>query len=453
MKKVKSNNAVALVVATATATPDDSISALPDCIIHQIFSFLDTKLLVQSSILSNRWRYLWKTTPFLNFNLDFFPKPKKINRNRFIDFVDRVLHLRETCNIHMFKLYCEEKLEPGRLSTWVAVALRWNVQELWVDSFAISSFDLPHNLFTSDVKIIKLRLDVFRAILPSSSICSNGIIRSLELSMFKLPENSCGKFTFSFPVLKYFSIYCCTNRSLNEFTISAPLLEKLEILFGVSDTYESPIKINISTPKLKSFSYRGLMYGDYFFENLPALVNADIYIDQNARLNTDLVDGYVTRLLTAIDNVKKLTIPYWLVKSIVDSPSMRETHPNLFHKLRWMKIWTTIPFMGTITSFIERFPHLETLGLSTRQGMRLQATDEGDNRINSTLKTIEIIPTEGNEDEVKLLENFLKMFIGLKQLIIMPSESLAHDKSKMVTFREKVLNFPRASSSARISFH
>ncbi|KAF5202224.1 hypothetical protein FRX31_008189 [Thalictrum thalictroides] len=196
------------------------------------------------------------------------------------------------------------------------------------------------------------------------------------------------------------------------------------------------------------------MFGDYSFENLPALVNADIYIEQNVGLNENLIDGYVTLVLTAFYNVKKLTIPHWLVKSIIHSPSMLEILPNIFYNLRRMKIvWTTITSMGTITSFLERVPHLETLVLSTRQGMRLHATDEGNDRTNSNLKTIKIFRTEGSEDEIKLLESILKMFIGLKQLIIKTSNSFPEDRTKMAIFQEKVSKLPGASSSVRISFH
>ncbi|KAK1361471.1 hypothetical protein POM88_045945 [Heracleum sosnowskyi] len=46
----------------------DRISKLPDDLIHRVMSLLDTRLAVQTSVLSKRWKYLWTTLPFLSFN-------------------------------------------------------------------------------------------------------------------------------------------------------------------------------------------------------------------------------------------------------------------------------------------------------------------------------------------------------------------------------------------------
>ncbi|XP_039162827.1 putative F-box/LRR-repeat protein At3g18150 [Eucalyptus grandis] len=45
----------------------DLISALPDAVIHHIFSFLPLKDVVKTSVLSKRWRSTWTTTTHLDF--------------------------------------------------------------------------------------------------------------------------------------------------------------------------------------------------------------------------------------------------------------------------------------------------------------------------------------------------------------------------------------------------
>jgi len=47
------------------AKKEDRISKLPDEIIHRILSTLDVKVVVQTSILSKRWRYFWIFVQFL----------------------------------------------------------------------------------------------------------------------------------------------------------------------------------------------------------------------------------------------------------------------------------------------------------------------------------------------------------------------------------------------------
>ncbi|XP_074380508.1 F-box/FBD/LRR-repeat protein At4g00160-like isoform X2 [Apium graveolens] len=46
---------------------EDRISGLPDELIHKIYSHLDAKEAVQSSVLSKRWKLIWTTLPFLGF--------------------------------------------------------------------------------------------------------------------------------------------------------------------------------------------------------------------------------------------------------------------------------------------------------------------------------------------------------------------------------------------------
>jgi len=47
------------------AKKEDRLSKLPDEIIHRILSNLDVKVVVQTSILSKRWRYFWVFVPCL----------------------------------------------------------------------------------------------------------------------------------------------------------------------------------------------------------------------------------------------------------------------------------------------------------------------------------------------------------------------------------------------------
>ncbi|XP_076902179.1 putative FBD-associated F-box protein At5g22720 [Bidens hawaiensis] len=68
---------------------EDRLSLLPDVLLIYIFSFLDTKLAVQASLLSKRWVNLWSSTPVLNFNSSEF-----ITFPAFDNFIDNVLSAR-----------------------------------------------------------------------------------------------------------------------------------------------------------------------------------------------------------------------------------------------------------------------------------------------------------------------------------------------------------------------
>ncbi|TVU14382.1 hypothetical protein EJB05_37846, partial [Eragrostis curvula] len=46
----------------------DRLSALPDAVLHSIMSFLTSRQAVQTSMLSPRWRHLWRSAPCLDID-------------------------------------------------------------------------------------------------------------------------------------------------------------------------------------------------------------------------------------------------------------------------------------------------------------------------------------------------------------------------------------------------
>ncbi|TVU14371.1 hypothetical protein EJB05_37834, partial [Eragrostis curvula] len=46
----------------------DRLSTLPDAVLHSIMSFLTSRLAVQTSMLSPRWRDLWRSAPCLDID-------------------------------------------------------------------------------------------------------------------------------------------------------------------------------------------------------------------------------------------------------------------------------------------------------------------------------------------------------------------------------------------------
>ncbi|CAN1179660.1 FBD-associated F-box protein At5g18780 [Linum perenne] len=72
----------------------DRLSDLPDCILHHILSFLDTKSSIRTCILSRRWRCVWKYVDVLNFSRSSFEDDLHFQQH-----VDQVLSFRSDHSI------------------------------------------------------------------------------------------------------------------------------------------------------------------------------------------------------------------------------------------------------------------------------------------------------------------------------------------------------------------
>ncbi|KAL1198950.1 F-box/FBD/LRR-repeat protein [Cardamine amara subsp. amara] len=70
-----------------TSSGEDRISLLPESVLCHILSFLTTEETVWTSVLSSRWRNLWKWVPTLDLNRFSFPNGKAC-----ADFIHKFLN-------------------------------------------------------------------------------------------------------------------------------------------------------------------------------------------------------------------------------------------------------------------------------------------------------------------------------------------------------------------------
>ncbi|GJN04833.1 hypothetical protein PR202_ga22408 [Eleusine coracana subsp. coracana] len=88
------------------ASEPDRLSALPDCLLHIIMSFLKARQVVQTCVLSTRWRHLWCSVPCLDIDIDEFNTGSGLsylgvphNDKNWEDFEDFALNLMLRSNI------------------------------------------------------------------------------------------------------------------------------------------------------------------------------------------------------------------------------------------------------------------------------------------------------------------------------------------------------------------
>ncbi|XP_010277953.1 PREDICTED: F-box/LRR-repeat protein At3g58900-like isoform X3 [Nelumbo nucifera] len=385
-KKLKPFKSEKAVESTA-----DRISALPKAVLHYILSFLDVRSAVQTSMLSKRWRYIWTTLPYLNFDHILFLAygwnwgGENLGMDQFLDLIDRVLFLRGGSHIQKFRLYCiRNYFDTGRLHTWTLVAARCNVEEVDIRVSAKEAVELPHCLYISEsMSVLKLNLGSKRPklVLPSSMGLPN--LKILHLcSLCFVDDELTNKLLCNCPLLESLIIRYCTLKNVENLKISAPRLKNLviETCFEDSEVYEESgrsfsCKINVSAPNLISFKCRDHLKREYTLENLYSLVNADIdmyleedYDNELLKLPHKRKEEYaqcMIKWLTGLSNIKALTLSDLLLKIVAEVPDVLENLPTSFFKSKYLKLKSGLSkdSIIAICYLLKHFTDIETLVL------------------------------------------------------------------------------------------
>ncbi|CAL1375717.1 unnamed protein product [Linum trigynum] len=142
----------------------DRLSALPDEILHQILYRFATKFAGTTSVLSSRWRSLWKSAPFLNLDSDPYRGSKSGNSD-FENFVGTVLSLRDRVAdvdsfrfVYVFPLRRRTDCDPLNSAIDYAVAHKVKYCLLYLRAAQGNLSIFPQSIFLcKSLKILRLR--------------------------------------------------------------------------------------------------------------------------------------------------------------------------------------------------------------------------------------------------------------------------------------------------------
>uniref|UniRef100_A0ACD5ZA57 Uncharacterized protein n=1 Tax=Avena sativa TaxID=4498 RepID=A0ACD5ZA57_AVESA len=251
----------------------DQLSDLPDGLLHTIMSFLPAPHVVQTSVLSRRWRDLWRSTPCISIEEQDFP----ITRRAGSDLQDRDEKWRNlenfTTNLFMFhnnvasldkfRIYIDvshaSALRVRDMDRWLRRGMKYSPQVLEI---LISRWcplvTFPH-MGASSCRLKRLHLhglhldNQFAELLCSGSL----VLEDLEL-------RSCRKSfqEFKSRTLKRLVIDCCDNVTGGLVVITVPQMAylRLRVLPGL---YSNGISICETTSLVKA-SIHLLCLGETF---------------------------------------------------------------------------------------------------------------------------------------------------------------------------------------------
>lgn len=250
----------------STASGNDRIPFLPESIMLNILSYLPTKYLLQTSVLSKSFRELWTIIPRLDFDEDLFKmhrvkNKKKIQNPKFENFVSKVMRLLQdgAYDVDRFRLswsHCDMSL----VNQWIDVLGNKNLKELDLDLRRNESAEkirypitLPLCMFNSDSLVsLKLKLQNCELFMLPTSICLNKLkILHLEGVRFS-GDDAVQKLLVGCPILETLVMVGCHIYNEKVVDISVPSLRN----FTMRHIYlRSDSRIKISNLNLLVFNY------------------------------------------------------------------------------------------------------------------------------------------------------------------------------------------------------
>ncbi|KAJ3681914.1 hypothetical protein LUZ60_014487 [Juncus effusus] len=319
----------------APAPAKDRLSDLPDPIIHSILSRLFIDEAVRTSVLSSRWRHLWRTNPSLRFS--FTPRPDPDSPPRFTDFVEIISRCLRLC-APLEKLRSvafplpDDSSKATTLARWIRFASDRSVERLSLYEGVLGGgrLPVPLSLFACwSLVSLKMQSCAFHAPIPASSRFNR--LETLVLDCVDIPTEAFASLLHSSPFLENLSLSSC--RKLTRIAISCPSIKTIAI--AASEDLEKFVIIN--APKLRHFTY----FGE--FAKLGPLDQVQETLEEAVVISNEERPFENKRkwrdFIYALKNVKVLCIGAWFLQYELERNLKYGNQMPFFKNLRELHWW------------------------------------------------------------------------------------------------------------------
>ena len=247
----------------------DRISPLPDDLILKILSFPRTEVAITTSLLSKRWRDVWKHVPKLEY---YAPRASP--------FVHNFLLLHKAPVLQTMHVRLSQNHRPTDIEIWFRVAVERGVRKLRFHNYLFGpeeAIRLPGSLYTCQTLV---SLTLFSAVIVDVplTICFPSLktlrLRRVEFSNDEIVP----RILSGCPVLEDLTVVREHNGSVKNITIMVPSLLRLTVL-DFKFAYKVPgndVGFVIKAPSLKSLTVVSQVSWVCSLVNMPNLVKANV---------------------------------------------------------------------------------------------------------------------------------------------------------------------------------
>ncbi|GAU45348.1 hypothetical protein TSUD_84650 [Trifolium subterraneum] len=334
----------------------DRLSDLPDCVLLHILSRLNTKQVVQTCILSKRWKFLWKRISTLILHSSNFSNVswKFVSKN-FHTFVSKILTLRDTeTALNALDLYCNGDIQIQLLEKILNYVCSYNthLQELGISVNGDS--DLIMSRVSSCHALTSLKLSIYPrggssipTLFPKSLNLPS--LTSLNLSNFLFcgGESRCIEPFSAFTKLNSLVIHSCKVNDAQILSISSETLvnlaveDPLEIInLAIQNDSSNIAEIKLSTPNLYTFKFTGDLIQKICRSGLSSV--KQVHIDNSLQDDASVEHGLVIfNWLLDFANVESLIVTSTTLQILSLVPDLLEVKLPSLRNLKSLEVELT----------------------------------------------------------------------------------------------------------------
>ncbi|CAH9078998.1 unnamed protein product [Cuscuta europaea] len=453
-------------------TSIDRLSALPDCLLIHILSFLGVKKAGVTSLLGKEWKSLWAELPVLEFRFDYSGKHEEIKNmadlvawvdKKMLDlvaWVNKTLAIRNGTYLEKLKVgFLYKKCFAQDVDNWLEFALKNKAKEV---SLALNEngffrtldiYTLPEMMYSNSF-LTSLSLDGCR--LDPEITIKWPSLTSLKISRVYLPQPVLEMILSGCPVLNSMDLSGCCGFTCLE--INSKSLYNLRVQNFEGEEEESDPFLQISAPYLKSLSIS--LYPEerkLKLTNLSSLDSAEFDFSEHIWSFPAEVLSNAKEYFENIHHAKDLVLGSAPVKALARLVMNGWQLPK--SRLRCLTIKISlyaVKIIPGILCLLESSPDLETLIIDSID------SDEWDkNRLRPAkgdldsdllhLKTVKLSnlanPRIGGEPMLTLARILLKRATILEEMVIKADNITTSDSDKL---RQTLLTYPISSPNAVI---